>query len=250
MKLYMGECSNRRPEVRKVVSGPRVRPKGLPSKDQRKRSNRVLTVSENSSGDVSNTGPIDLVFQSEKRSGKENKATQNDRVSPSIQVVNPADMNDNEEADQRKTNFRQDPADNIKSTVAKKSRGMLFDYSVNSQLRKSRGLKCRTDLGHKSKFRKVIWNLEEEISKVIENGVAKRLEKEWRLRGRADGNGRWIMDGGVEGVSRKASWNTEEEVTKVVEIGAELGFDYNGQEDEVVEFVTMRENEDEERADV
>ncbi|KAI9198297.1 hypothetical protein LWI28_013297 [Acer negundo] len=75
---------------------------------------------------------------------------------------------------------------------------------------------------------------EEEISKIIEKSVAKRLEKELRLRGWHDDNYRWNMDGGEVDVSRKISWNTEEEVTKVLEIGAALGFDYDGQEEEIV----------------
>lgn len=62
-----------------------------------------------------------------------------------------------------------------------------------------------------------------------------------------DGNSRWVMNGGEEEESRKILWNTEEKVAKVIETGAALGFDYNGQEEEIVEYVTLRKREDEDR---
>ncbi|KAK0591952.1 hypothetical protein LWI29_010708 [Acer saccharum] len=62
--------------------------------------------------------------------------------------------------------------------------------------------------------RKVIWHLEEEISKVIEKGVARGLEKKARLRGLKEGN---QSRGGAEVGSERSLWNTEEEVAKVLE---------------------------------
>ena len=106
-------------------------------------------------------------------------------------------------------------------------------------------LVSKTDQGHKVRIRKVLWNLEEEIVKVVEKGVAKRLDKKVKLRKKAADTSRWRMDGGVDDESN--SWNTVEEVSKVLEMGAALGFDYNGQEDEVAEYVTLREQEDVER---
>ncbi|KAI9194238.1 hypothetical protein LWI28_004328 [Acer negundo] len=43
------------------------------------------------------------------------------------------------------------------------------------------------------------------------------------------------------------TWNVDEEVAKVLETGAALRFDFNGNEEEIVEVVSSRKREDEKR---
>ncbi|KAK0593050.1 hypothetical protein LWI29_029879 [Acer saccharum] len=62
--------------------------------------------------------------------------------------------------------------------------------------------------------RKVIWHLEEEISKVIEKGVARGLEKKARLRGLKEGN---QSRGGVSEVGQRDRCGIGGEVAKVLE---------------------------------
>ncbi|KAK4835884.1 hypothetical protein QYF36_015743 [Acer negundo] len=76
---------------------------------------------------------------------------------------------------------------------------------------KTRGLRCNTYLGYKAKYKKVIWNLEEEITKVIEKGVAMGIDKESRLRGLEEKNRIRGKDGDAEKVSRRNLWNMKEE---------------------------------------
>ncbi|KAK0589063.1 hypothetical protein LWI29_009154 [Acer saccharum] len=76
---------------------------------------------------------------------------------------------------------------------------------------------------------------EEEITKVIEKGVALGLD--WRNGSKKACNG----DGNNE------DWDVEEEVKKVMETGAALGFDFNGNEEEIYKVVSTRECEDEAR---
>ncbi|KAK4851760.1 hypothetical protein QYF36_018157 [Acer negundo] len=81
----------------------------------------------------------------------------------------------------------------------------------------------------------VLKNLrEEEISKIVKERVAIRLEREAKDMG--------FQNIGVENSARDNS--TIEVVTKVIKTGVVLGFDYNGQESEIVEYVTLREEED------
>ncbi|KAK4856541.1 hypothetical protein QYF36_018547 [Acer negundo] len=78
------------------------------------------------------------------------------------------------------------------------------------------------------------WNLEKELTKVIENGVALEVnfnsEKYTELSGEI------------------GQWNLEEEVAKVIETGKALGFDFNSREEEVTVFVARREEEDDDRS--
>ncbi|KAI9195477.1 hypothetical protein LWI28_015283 [Acer negundo] len=78
------------------------------------------------------------------------------------------------------------------------------------------------------------WNLEKELTKVIENGVALGVnfnsEKYTELSGEI------------------GQWNLEEEVAKVIETGKALGFDFNSREEEVTVFVARREEEDDDRS--
>ncbi|KAK3218661.1 hypothetical protein Dsin_012631 [Dipteronia sinensis] len=39
-------------------------------------------------------------------------------------------------------------------------------------------------------------------------------------------------------------WNLEEEVAKAIEMGASLGLDFNGNEEEIIEIISLREEED------
>ena len=59
--------------------------------------------------------------------------------------------------------------------AVKKGRGKNKFFSLKTHPMKTRGLTSNTEEGHK--FRKVIWNLEEEISKVIEKRVARGVDR-------------------------------------------------------------------------
>ncbi|KAI9197737.1 hypothetical protein LWI28_003456 [Acer negundo] len=69
----------------------------------------------------------------------------------------------------------------------------------------------------RSIHKKVKWNLENEIARVIEKGVAHGIEL--KVRKQRIANGR-------EG-------DVDEEVTKIVETWVTLGFDFNGRENEI-----------------
>ncbi|KAK1583238.1 hypothetical protein Q3G72_022055 [Acer saccharum] len=116
---------------------------------------------------------------------------------------------------------------NPKSVKKKRGKGQFS--SIKTHPMKTRGLKSSTECG--AKQRKVIWNFKEEIAKVIERGVARRLERETRDKE----------------VSSRTSWSTEEEVANILETGAALGFDFKGQEEEIVEYLSVREREEENR---
>ncbi|KAK1584237.1 hypothetical protein Q3G72_031097 [Acer saccharum] len=93
----------------------------------------------------------------------------------------------------------------------------------------------------KTKTVKCYWSLEEEITKVIEKGVALGhiVTSKANVRGQE-------QQSGVKCLSN-TGWNLEEEVTKVIEVAIALGFDFNGKEDETGEQIARREMEDEER---
>ncbi|KAK0601764.1 hypothetical protein LWI29_027221 [Acer saccharum] len=91
---------------------------------------------------------------------------------------------------------------NPKSVKKKRGKGQFS--SIKTHPMKTRGLKSSTECG--AKQRKVIWNFEEEIAKVIEMGVARRLERETRDKE----------------VSSRTSWNTEEEDQAQLQGGEKL----------------------------
>ncbi|KAK0596155.1 hypothetical protein LWI29_013271 [Acer saccharum] len=70
-----------------------------------------------------------------------------------------------------------------KNNPSKKHRGKCIISAVKIHPMITRGLKCNTNIGYEAKSRRVIWNLEKEISKVIEKGVARGIEHEARARG-------------------------------------------------------------------
>ncbi|KAK1583380.1 hypothetical protein Q3G72_023248 [Acer saccharum] len=96
------------------------------------------------------------------------------------------------------------------------------------------------------------WNLEEEIAKVIEKGVALGLVVNSKDKSLGNGNGTHPTEGRHLEEDHPAEatdqdWNLEEEVTKVIEVGVSLGFDFNGKEVEIGGKIADREKEDAER---
>ncbi|KAK2641448.1 hypothetical protein Ddye_023211 [Dipteronia dyeriana] len=91
---------------------------------------------------------------------------------------------------------------------------------------KIHGMKIRKDMNYNDK-----WNLEVEITKVVEKGVELGYDfnKEQKT------------------LITKESWNLEEEISKVIETGSTLGFDFNGIENEMVDQLSRREIEDEDK---
>ncbi|KAI9160455.1 hypothetical protein LWI28_008226 [Acer negundo] len=135
-----------------------------------------------------------------------------------------------------------------KSRVVKNPRGKNNYSSVNIHPMITRGLTANSDNGFKGKTRRVIWNLEEEIKKVIEKRATRSLYRNAiALRATIGEPLDPVM--GIKNLVRGNSWNTEEKVAKVVETGVALGFDYNGYENEIVEYLSLREREDEVRED-
>ncbi|KAK4843572.1 hypothetical protein QYF36_010108 [Acer negundo] len=135
-----------------------------------------------------------------------------------------------------------------KSRVVKNPRGKNNYSSVNIHPMITRGLTANSDNGFKGKTRRVIWNLEEEIKKVIEKRATRSLYRNAiALRATIGEPLDPVM--GIKNLVRGNSWNTEEKVAKVVETGVALGFDYNGHENEIVEYLSLREREDEVRED-
>ncbi|KAK3199334.1 hypothetical protein Dsin_022749 [Dipteronia sinensis] len=75
------------------------------------------------------------------------------------------------------------------------------------------------------------WNLEVEITKVVEKGV--ELGVDFNSKSKT--------------VWKTGKWNLEDEIFKVLETGKALGFDFHGIEDDMVEQLSRRETEDDER---
>ncbi|KAK0596443.1 hypothetical protein LWI29_015734 [Acer saccharum] len=110
----------------------------------------------------------------------------------------------------------------------------------------------RREVSDDSRTVRIYWNLEEEITKVIEKGVAlghivnsKIIDRE---KGGANSHNfqeaatTGSRDGQNTGVlSADSSWNLDEEVTKVIEVGAALGVDFNSKEAEIREVIVRRE---------
>ncbi|KAK0602936.1 hypothetical protein LWI29_038397 [Acer saccharum] len=97
----------------------------------------------------------------------------------------------------------------------------------------------RKTSGNPKKQRKVRWSLEEEITKVIERGVA--LGYVFNPKDKEGSQN-------SERINREMrSGSFEEEITKVIEVGTALGFDFNSKEDIIGEEISQREKEDEER---
>ncbi|KAK1561161.1 hypothetical protein Q3G72_035079 [Acer saccharum] len=91
--------------------------------------------------------------------------------------------------------------------------------------------------GSKRNLRKVIWNLDEEISKVIEKGV--ELGVDFKLRATCS------SEKGGKKFNKGDNWSFEEEVAKVIETGAVLGVDFYGREAEILDYLSSREREEE-----
>ncbi|KAK4840691.1 hypothetical protein QYF36_015822 [Acer negundo] len=143
----------------------------------------------------------------------------------------------------------------LKSLAVKKPRGKYNSSSVKIHPMITRGLKGNIDKGFKSKTRRVTWNLEEEITKVIEKRTAIGLYSDDVVLYSDDVVPKAVNGGLLESKMGKEitvggnSWNTEEEVAKVVQTGAALGLDYNGLENEIVEYLSLKETEEEGRED-
>ncbi|KAK3189742.1 hypothetical protein Dsin_029303 [Dipteronia sinensis] len=90
-------------------------------------------------------------------------------------------------------------------------------------------------------------HLVESKEKLLKNAKRSRdLKTQFRDSGRTQ------EGDGTEFTSKdlREEWELDEEVAKVLEIGAALGFDFNKNEDDIVEYVTLREKEDEARKEV
>ncbi|KAK1580906.1 hypothetical protein Q3G72_001236 [Acer saccharum] len=125
--------------------------------------------------------------------------------------------------------------------LGKNKRVKRLDVSVRSHSMKTRFAKYPKSSAprRKRKLRKVIWNLDEEIAKVIEKGAD--LGVNFKLRSTCSKN-----EDGVK-KNREDKWNLEEEVTKVIETRVALGLDFYGREEEIAEYLSSRELKDEAR---
>ncbi|KAK1574964.1 hypothetical protein Q3G72_001396 [Acer saccharum] len=103
---------------------------------------------------------------------------------------------------------------------------------------KSHPMKTRRPTGSKKRIKEVIWNLDEEITKVFEKGAELGVV----FKSAKANNGTEEGDGQSKG----RNWNLEDEVKKVVDTGIALGIDFNGREAEVMLYLSSREQEDEE----
>ncbi|KAK1589229.1 hypothetical protein Q3G72_031730 [Acer saccharum] len=124
----------------------------------------------------------------------------------------------------------QSTAARSKSCRVKKKRGKGFEAGVQSHSMKTRRSKIPHHVGTKSRARKVIWNLDEEITKVYEKGAEMGVDFKARTEKHSD---------------KKSGWVLEEEVRKVIDTGVALGIDFNGREAEVMLYLSAREQEDE-----
>jgi hypothetical protein len=100
----------------------------------------------------------------------------------------------------------------------------------------------RFSLKPNSAIKKVKWNIENEIAKVIEEGVARRIEHISRRQKFLNEDCRTDTED-----NSSLSWKVDEEVTKVIETGVKLGFDFNGNELEISQVLATMEMEDEAR---
>ncbi|KAK1551781.1 hypothetical protein Q3G72_004645 [Acer saccharum] len=112
----------------------------------------------------------------------------------------------------------------------KKKIGKGFDVGVQSHSMKARRSKIPHQFGTKSRVREVIWNLDEEITKVYEKGAEMGVD----FKSRTD-----------QHTDNKRSWVLEEEVRKVIDTGVAQGIDFNGRKAEVMLYLSAREQEDE-----
>ncbi|KAK3193120.1 hypothetical protein Dsin_024430 [Dipteronia sinensis] len=83
--------------------------------------------------------------------------------------------------------------------------------------------------------RKTMWNIEEEIAKVIEKRI--EMGRDRKTSSKKDDHAN----------DNKETWNIKEEVTEVIEMGVALGFDFNGKENEMSDIIASREAKDETR---
>ncbi|KAK2652619.1 hypothetical protein Ddye_012475 [Dipteronia dyeriana] len=104
-------------------------------------------------------------------------------------------------------------------STPKKKKNCAKAKGISSKIH---GMKKRRDKNSDDK-----WNLEVEITKFVDKGVELGYDfnKEQKT------------------LITRGSWNLEEEISKVVEIRTALGFDFNGIENEMVDQLTRREIE-------
>ncbi|KAK0596661.1 hypothetical protein LWI29_017825 [Acer saccharum] len=89
------------------------------------------------------------------------------------------------------------------------------------------------------------WNLEVEITKVIEKGAALGVNFK---HSREESEVGWSISAQEEEIERlRVLWNLEEEISKVIETGVALGYNFNGKEEDIRAEIARKEKEDEER---
>ncbi|KAK1570876.1 hypothetical protein Q3G72_008432 [Acer saccharum] len=94
--------------------------------------------------------------------------------------------------------------------------------------------------------KRVVWNLGDEIARIIEKGVALGIVSNSRNKNSTSKNvnkANRVSCGSEK--DNSLEWNLEEEVAKVLETGEALGFDFNGNEEEIYEIITDLERKDE-----
>ncbi|KAK0597523.1 hypothetical protein LWI29_026183 [Acer saccharum] len=124
------------------------------------------------------------------------------------------------------------------ASAAKKVKARGSELLSRSHPMKTR----RSTLKPISGIKKVKWNIENEIAKVIEKGVELGINLKVRKQ-------RISSDCEVVGSEEfwKLGWDLDDEVAKVLEIGAALGFDFKGKESEISQVLSNMEKEDEDR---
>ncbi|KAI9162211.1 hypothetical protein LWI28_024947 [Acer negundo] len=91
--------------------------------------------------------------------------------------------------------------------------------------------------GRQKRIKKVTWNFDDEITKVIEKGREIGVDFKFKPTSNREDEGDKQYKG--------ERWILEEEVTKVIETGAALGIVFNGREAEIIEFLSSGKREDE-----
>ncbi|KAK1591628.1 hypothetical protein Q3G72_010629 [Acer saccharum] len=126
-----------------------------------------------------------------------------------------------------------------KNQREKKKKGNGLDSRVKSHPMKTRISKPAYQSDPKRRCKEVIWNLDEEITKVYEKGAELGIDfKAKTCHGFTEGG---------DGNGNNRRWDLEAEVKKVIDTGVALGIDFNGREAEVMLYLSSREQEDEDR---
>ncbi|KAK0577585.1 hypothetical protein LWI29_035433 [Acer saccharum] len=247
-KWTKGECSTKRIEERQEVnkSGGGLYDSGLKGENRDEPDqngfNEHLAQVESSNGDTSDSSSSDSDDNSQKSKSDHNPSSiqvvpetqlearrgidlmvdlreEGDERSIQGIVQEGTVMDDSTGQDKTRECTEQENSRKPRGKNAKKPRGKCSNSAFKIHPMVTRG--GNTVIGHKEKTKRVVWNLEEEISKIIEKGVARRLERASKRRGvDGDASGGQNLEG--EEQERGNSGNTEEEAVATPDSAVEL----------------------------